>query len=142
SVQITADASGAQNPRVAARGGNVYVVWQDTRAGIENIFLALSHDGGEHFAEQRVSDNSAGAIAERRPVVAVGRAGDVFVAWQEFCAGHDDDCGRIKLARFDGDGCKLAADLQVDQGGEGVGKWNPALAVTTTGVPLLAWVDE
>ena len=142
-VQVNAGSAAAHQARVAAHAGRVYVVWQDNRHGYENIFLGLSNDGGAHFEEQRVSDNLPGVVTELRPTVAVSPNGnDVFVAWQEFCAGADDDCGRIKLAHLDRNGHKLAPDGRVDAGAEGFGKWNPALAVTRASDPLMAWVDE
>jgi hypothetical protein len=92
---------------------------------------------------QRVSDNAAGAVVELRPDVAVRRDGaQLFLVWQELCEGRDDDCGRIKLARFDPNGRKLGADLRVDTGADSAGKWNPALALDHGGNPLVAWVDE
>jgi len=143
SMQVTSGAVVAAYPRVAAHGGNVYVVWQDTRNGYENVFVGVSHDGGGHFAEQRVSDNLPGTVVELRPAVGLSRDGQaLFVTWQEFCSGRDDDCGRIKMARFDSDGNKRGGDIRVDRGGDGFGKWNPALAVTRVGDPVIAWVDE
>jgi predicted amidohydrolase len=143
-VQVNAaDGSNHQHPRVVAHSGDVYVTWQSNRDGYENIFLAVSHDGGLHWVERRVSDNLPGAVVEMRPAIGVSRNGDqLVVAWQEFCYGRDDDCGRIKLAHLDGNGDKLGFDVRVDSGGEGAGKWNPALALTPSGSPLVAWVDE
>jgi hypothetical protein len=132
-----------RHPRLAARGGSVYVAWQDGRAGFENIFLGVSRDGGQTFAVQRVSDNPAGAVVELRPDIALRRDGRrLFVAWQELCDGRSDDCGRIKLARFDAAGHKLGPDLRVDAGADGAGKWNPALTLDHTGNPFVAWIDE
>jgi predicted amidohydrolase len=128
---------------VAAHGGNVYVTWQDDRSGYDNVFLAVSHDRGGHFVEQRVSDNPAGAVMELRPALGLSPDGhDLFIAWQEFCVGRDDDCGRIKLAHFDAGGAKIGGDTRVDHGGDGAGKWNPAVAVRRDRSPLVAWVDE
>jgi hypothetical protein len=64
------------------------------------------------------------------------------VVWQEFCSGRNDDCGRIKLARFDAQGVKLMPDVRVDHGADAAGKWAPALALSPAGNPLVAWVDE
>lgn len=134
---------GQRQARIAAHDGSVYVAWQDGRAGVENIYLAVSADGGASYATQRVSDNPAGATVELRPDVAVSPDGaSVYVAWQEFCVGRDDDCGRIKLARFDASGAKQGADVRVDTGADEAGKWNPALATDRGGNPLVAWVDE
>lgn len=143
-IQVSAgDASARQHARVVAHGGTVYVTWQDSRHGYENIFLSVSHDRGMHWMERRVSDNLPGSVVELRPAIGLSPKGaDSFVVWQEFCSGRDDDCGRIKVAHFDGSGDKLGSDLRVDSGAEGVGKWAPALAVSRSGSPLVAWVDE
>jgi hypothetical protein len=132
-----------RHPRIVARGSDVYVVWQDSRNDFENIFLGVSHDSGQTFTVQRVSDNPDGAVVELRPAIALSPDGSrLFVAWQEFCLGRVDDCGRIKLARFDADGQKIGADQRVDGGGTDAGRWNAALAVDHAGNPLVAWVDE
>ena len=144
SMAVAGSAGSAQQyARIAAHNGNVYVAWQEAVAGMENVFLAVSHDRGDHFVQRRVSDNAPGTVAELRPALGVSPDGqDVFVAWQEFCAGHDDDCGRIQLARFDANGDKPGVDVRVDRDADGAGKWNPALAVSRSRNPLVAWVDE
>ena len=144
-VQVnTADGVPQQYARVAAHAGNVYVTWQRGAYGQERAVLAVSHDGGAHFEAPRpVSDNPPGTIVELRPTIGISGNGDnLFVAWQEFCSGHDDDCGRIKLARFDRNGEKVAPDVRVDDAATAAGRWNPSLAVTREGDPLVAWVDE
>ena len=127
-------------PQLAAAGARVYVVWHEARAGLENVFLAVSRDGGQTFASPiRVSDNPAGTVAELFPAVAV-RGNRVLVVWQEFAAGHDDRQGRIKLARLGPLGRKRGADVRVD-GLDASGKWLPAIAFVGTD-PVVAWVDE
>jgi len=127
-------------PRVAAHGVRVYVVWHEASAGLENVFLAVSRDRGRTFAAPvHVSGNPAGTVAELNPAIAVGGR-RVFVAWQEFAAGRNDDAGRIELARFDGRGNKLGPDVRVDDH-DGVGKWVPAIALVGKD-PVVAWVDE
>lgn len=139
----TGEAGEQRHAAIAAHGSNVYLAWQDSRAGFENIFLAVSRDRGETFSLRRVSDNPPGSVVELRPDIAVGRDGrDVFVVWQEFCDGRVDDCGRIKLARFDAAGAKIGSDQRVDSGADAAGKWNPSLALDHAGTPLIAWVDE
>jgi hypothetical protein len=144
SIAVTNDAAPIQQqPRVAAHGGDVYVVGQEAVGGAESVFLAVSHDRGEHFVERHVTDNVPGTVVELRPALGVSADGqNVFVAWQEFCSGHDDDCGRIKVARFNANGEKQGADVRVDRDAETAGKWNPALAVSQTGNPMIAWADE
>jgi hypothetical protein len=104
------------------------------------VWFAVSRDRGETFAPPvRVSDHPAGTVAELHPTVAV-RGRRVFIAWQEFAAGRDDDAGRIVLARFDARGTKRAPDVRVDDQ-DGAGKWLPALALVGRD-PVVAWIDE
>src|SRR5205814_2388835 len=114
-VSGTESAPVAQHaPRIAARGNRVFVVWHEARAGLDNVFLAVSRDRGETFsAPIRVTDNPPGAVAELHPAVAV-RGRRVWVAWQELVSGRDDDAGRIRLARLDARGRKLGPDVRVD----------------------------
>ena len=48
---------GSQNPRMAASGNNVYVIWSETEKP-RNIFLAVSNDGGLTFNEPVNVSNS------------------------------------------------------------------------------------
>ncbi|HLY38320.1 MAG TPA: hypothetical protein VKU61_09810 [Candidatus Binatia bacterium] len=132
--------SAAHAPRVAARGGRVFVVWHEAVAGFENVYLAVSRDRGNTFGPAiQVSDHPAGTVVELNPALAV-RGRHVFVVWQEFTTGRDDDAGRIVLARLDARGRKLGPDVRVDDG-DGVGKWTPAIALVDTD-PVVAWIDE
>jgi predicted amidohydrolase len=128
-------------PRVAARGARVFVVWHAAApGGLENVWLAVSRDRGATFGPPvRVSDHPAGAVAELHPAVAT-RGRRVWVTWQEWTAGRDDDAGRIVLARFDARGTKLGPDVRVDDA-DGTGKWLPAITVVGR-EPLVAWIDE
>lgn len=142
-VNVT-DGTPHQAARVAAHAGNVYVTWQQGSYGERRVVLAVSHDGGMHFdTPSPVSDNPPGTVDELRPAIGISADGrNLFVVWQEFCSGSDDNCGRIKLAHFNANGDKLAPDVRVDDGSAAVGRWNPAVAVTPGGNPLVAWVDE
>jgi hypothetical protein len=127
-------------PRVAAVDQRVYVVWHEAREGLENVYLAISSDRGASFeVPVRVSDNPAGAVAELHPAVAA-RGDRVYVVWQEFTSGHDDDAGRIKLAALNGRGRKRFSDVRVDDGND-VGVWLPQIALAGS-APVVAWIDE
>ena len=127
-------------PKVAAHGERVYVVWHEAGRGLDNVYLAVSRDGGRHFRDPvRVSDNRRGAVAEMFPTVAA-RAGEAVVAWQEFADGRSDDRGRVMLARFDSRSRKQGADVRVDDTDEG-GKWLPQVALDGP-VPVVVWIDE
>jgi predicted amidohydrolase len=130
-----------RDPDVAAAGSRVYAVWDESRgAGLRNVWLAVSEDRGRSFGNPvHVSANPAGTVEELDPTVAA--AGDqVAVTWQEFATPHDDDRGRIELARFDLHGRKQGADVRVDDTDAG-GKWLPAVALVA-GKPIVTWIDE
>jgi predicted amidohydrolase len=133
-----------RHPRALAGGGKLYVVWDDDRDGYEGVYLAVSTDGGATFGgDVKVSDNASGSVVELFPQTALSlEHGVLYVTWQEFVNGRDDDVGRIKLARFDVNGTKLGPDVRVDSGADGVGKWQPQVVADAAGDPSVVWVDE
>jgi hypothetical protein len=153
SVQVNSDDSGSPSsqlyPQMAAEGDGVFLVWQDTRHGHDNVYAAFSADAGVTWsAEVRVSDNPPGAVVEMLPEIAVHRDPatglvTVFVVWQELVSGTGLEDGRIMLARFDETLSRVdSADMRVDDV-DGAGKWHPVVVATgKRGNPLVIWVDE
>lgn len=153
SVQVNDDDDSTPSsqlfPRVAVQGDRLFVVWQDTRHGNDNIYASVSMDGGATWgADVRVSDNAPGQFVEIFPDIAtfsdIRRGGltTVFVVWQQLGPGGNDNDAKIMLARFDENLAKLGPDVRVDDL-DGVGKWRPVVATThPTGKPVVVWVDE
>jgi len=133
-----------RHPRAAAAKGRLYVVWDDDRDGYENVYMAISTDGGATFGgDLHVSAHAPGAVVELFPQIAIAGAQQrVYVTWQEFVNGRNDDDGRIMLASFDLGGTKLGPDVRVDGGGDGFGKWTPQVVADPTGDPTVVWIDE
>lgn len=133
-----------RHPRAAAAAGRLYVVWDDDRDGYENAYMAVSADGGATFGgDVKISANAPGAVVELFPQITVAPKQDrVYVTWQEFANGRDDDAGRIMLARFDLAGTKLGPDVRVDSGADAYGKWTPQVVADPSGDPAVVWVDE
>jgi hypothetical protein len=64
------------NPKIAASGENVYVVW----ARETDIFAAISHDSGKTFTQPVNLSKSCASCSANRPQIAV--SGDyVYVTW-------------------------------------------------------------
>jgi hypothetical protein len=153
SIQVNSDDSGSPSsqlyPQMAAEGDSVFLVWQDTRHGHDNVYAAFSADAGTTWSpEVHVSDNPSGTVVEMLPEIAVHRdpatdAVTVYVVWQELAAGTGLEDGRIMLARFDETLARVDdADARVDDV-DGAGKWHPVVVATgKRGNPLVAWVDE
>jgi hypothetical protein len=133
-----------RHPRLAARGHDVAVVWDDTRDGpAPQIYFALSNDAGRSFGPAvKVSQAERGARSELLPDVAFS-GDDLFVVWQSF-AGRNDDAGTIELARLDASGRRLGADVIVAGGATDppAGRWQPRVAIAADGEPIVVWIDE
>jgi hypothetical protein len=71
----------SQLGRVAAYGQNVYVVWEDTALGNEEIFFRASNNGGQTFGQ--VQNLSMDQVASDNPdIYAYGQ--NVYVVWNAF----------------------------------------------------------
>ena len=83
-------ASNQWQPAVAAGGGRVCVVWQDDRLGDNDVFAAVSQDGGATFSpDERVDDSGSGASGQYEPDAAVA-GGRCYVAWVDNRSGDSD----------------------------------------------------
>jgi hypothetical protein len=84
------------HPSLAAVGANrLFVAWQDSRRGNNDIFFTTSSNGGASFARsERVDDTGGGASEQSRPQLAWA-AGRCYVVWEDNRNGTSD----IFLAR-------------------------------------------
>lgn len=146
STPLAPSPSGQQRrPRAAAAGDVVAVVWDDSRdSSFPRVLLAISRDGGRRFGTPvPVSDAAPGEHAELYPDVAVW--GDrIWVVWQSFLDGWNDDRMAIDLARFRTTGEKLGADVRVVGGpaDPATGRWQPQIDLLPSGEPFVVWIDE
>lgn len=111
----------ARFPRVAAAGQNVWVTWQDERAGQvphrPAIYLRQSVDGGASWQpEQRI--RSVAGRAER-PAIALTPEGKPVLVWQEITAANPFD---VMFQNIGTD----AAPLNLSRAGKTVSAGNPA----------------
>jgi hypothetical protein len=153
SLQVNSDDDASPStqlyPQMAAEEDRVFLVWQDTRHGHDNVYAAFSTDAGVTWSpEVKVADNPAGAVVEMLPEIALHRdpATDlvtVYVVWQELASGTGLEDGRIMLARFDEAMVRVdAVDIRVDDV-DGAGKWHPVVVpIGKRGNPVVVWVDE
>jgi predicted amidohydrolase len=160
SVEVNADDDGAPatqaHVQLASDGFHrLYAVWQDTRHGNDNVYMAMSEDFGETWGgDVKVSDDAPGAFVEMLPDIAVHYdrhilpadafidVVTVYVVWQRLGAGGNQRDAQIRIAQFDPVLTKLHPDVRVDDA-DGVGKWQPTVATfTKLGHPVVTWVDE
>ncbi len=74
--------------------GRIYVVWEQTAAaGDTDIYLARSTDGGQSFGSPLAV--AASGANQKKPAIAVGPAGLIFVVWQDDGSGTWDIHGAV-----------------------------------------------
>lgn len=92
-INLAPESTTARFPRIAARGQDVWVVWQDERAGQAPrrpaVYLRHSSDSGMHWDDEQLIRGIAGRA--ERPAIALTPAGQPVVVWQEIRAAQPFD---------------------------------------------------
>ncbi|MGB1557361.1 MAG: hypothetical protein ACPHCJ_06210, partial [Oceanococcaceae bacterium] len=87
--KLSGGSTSARFPRVAARGAEVWVVWQDERAGQiprrPAIYLRHSTDRGRSWGPEQLLRAVDGRA--EKPAIAVGPRGEPGIVWQEIAPG-------------------------------------------------------
>jgi hypothetical protein len=86
-INLSNNAGSSFEPRIAASGNNVYVVWRDNTPGNNEIFFKASNNNGSTFNEIINLSNNAGASDS--PHIAVSDK-NVYVVWQDNTPGNDE----------------------------------------------------
>ncbi len=142
-VRLDSDDPGAADsvlPRIAARGDDVWVVWQDHRDGEADIRLNRSMDGGATWlkSDVRLDTDAPGEGASIRPRIAAS-ADVLAVAWQDARDGAFDIRAN---ASSDGGLTFFALDRRVDKDVPGADDSTRCdLAVRGASV-YVVWEDE
>ena len=122
-----------------SRDGRVYVAWQDTRNGREDIYMNISADGGRTWLESdvRLDRDGAGTGVSDLPHVLVRPDGAVVVAWSDDRSGFEE----ILLTRStDGGKTWLDREIRVDVDGKpGDRGRSVKLAANAAGVIFATW---
>lgn len=150
-VELTPDAASARFARVAARGDDVWVAWQDSGAGEvphrSMIVLRHSGDGGTNWDDAQIIRSVDGRA--EHPALALSAAGGPVLAWQEITSGTAMDVmvqtvGRdatpTNLSR-DGKTLSAANLLDTRSARYPASVW-PAVAVAGDGRVAVAWQDN
>ncbi|MCA8951948.1 MAG: exo-alpha-sialidase [Planctomycetes bacterium] len=78
--------SGATEPRIAAQGGSLYVVWSETRSASPDpdVYFNKSEDGGATWLafDVRLNTNAAGASSSTEPRIAVDGS-NIVAVWSD-----------------------------------------------------------
>jgi hypothetical protein len=132
-------ASNSFAPRIAAKNGNVYVVWHDERNGDgRDVLMSFSDDAGETFAAEAISleSDGAGQFDSLYPDVAVwGEA--AHVAWQDARNGGFDVYYRKVVG-----GVPAGEDKRLDTDPAGTANSLDTRVTVNDGAIVVAWRDR
>lgn len=150
-VELTPAAASARFPRIAVRGSDVWVAWQDSGASEvphrSAIVLRHSGDGGTTWDDALIIRSIDGRA--EHPALALSAAGEPVLAWQEIAAGNPMDVmvqivGRdAEPTNLSRDGKTLsAANLLDTRSARYPASVRPAVAVAGDGRVAVAWQDN
>ena len=133
------DAPGATNswePDIAVNrsGGEVYVVYRDSRTGETNIHVSTSLDGGLTWNPSARVDDASGAAAALHPRIAVSDDGVVYAVWED-----RRSTDQVFFSRSTTEGASWAPSLQLSPSGGGSRAYSPAMAAKEAGRVLVVW---
>ena len=150
-LNLAPDSTQARFPKIVAKGGDVWVVWQDERAGEQPhrpaIYLRHSADGGADWAPELQLRAIAGRA--EHPVLAITAYGLPLVAWQEISAGYPFDV-MAQIVGVDPEPVNLsragksyhAADLIDTRSARYPASVWPTVAVADDGSMAVGWQDD
>ena len=131
-----------QRTRTSPRDGKVYVVWQDSRAGGENIYLGVSMTARASAAARQRQPGRRRRRAAARPGAARRRRGASSSSGRSSARAATTTAGASSWRASTPPATSSAPTCASIAARDGAGKWNPPIAVDGGGDPLVAWVDE
>lgn len=143
--RLDSDAMGAAYsslPQIAARGGNVFVAWEDSRDGLSDIYGAWSSDGGLYFGPDFRLDlgDGAGSSDSFSPQVGLDATGTAYVAWHDARNGPGRD---IYINWTSNGGVSWAGEaVRVDSDNPGFNDSILPDVAVACGVGHLVWQDD
>ncbi|HKZ48550.1 MAG TPA: VWA domain-containing protein [Thermoplasmata archaeon] len=132
-----ANASWEPDIAVNRSGGEVYVVYRDSRAGSPGIYIAASQDGGQSWAPSVRVDDAPSTTTVLRPSIAVDFTGAVYVAWEDWRPSAA--LYQIRAAVSTTEGASWSASQQISSGVSPFFSSNAAMAASTAGFAWIVW---
>jgi hypothetical protein len=116
---------------------NVYVIWEDERAGHLDVRMRKSADGGATFpsASVVVAD---GANSQKAPSISVDGNGDVYAIWADFRTGKYD----VNCANSTDGGATFSLPNRVDNGDVTTSQYEPSIYAFNGSQLLAVWTDN
>jgi len=130
--RLTKNSLNSRNPKIAANGSSIYVVWEDHAPAQEGIYFRRSLNGGATWKSARRLTNSP--VFAWRPAIAVSGS-NVYVAWSDIVSGNYEIYFRKSA---DSGATWQSTERLTNNSGSSD---NPALAVSGSNV-YIVWKDN
>ena len=93
-INLSNDRAGSGNPEIRVNSSNVYVVWDGTTPGSNDIYLRKSVNNGTDFGKVKNLSTNDGVSYE--PKVVLNKKG-VEIYWRDYRDGHEEILARKTL---------------------------------------------
>jgi hypothetical protein len=142
SVRVENDANAGLTdqvyPDIAARGENVFVVWQDERNENWDIYCTRSTNGGASFGDDILVNDDETGLDQVSPAIAAQSDGQVYVVWVDNRNNENYD---IYFSKSTDRGLSFGSNVRVDSDISGAWQQEPSLAVSGENV-YAVWRDR
>jgi hypothetical protein len=132
-----------ESPVIVAMPGNeLFIAWQDSRLGNEDIFVPKSHANETSFNPNKKADDATGTSKQIEPAAVVTINGTILLTWQDNRRTvFDYD---IYFTKSYDSGATFSKNVKVDDSNTSSISWQerPAIAVTTSGAIFIGWTDD
>lgn len=125
------------SPQIGADGdGLVYIVWEDSRNGRNDIYFTRSTDGGNTFSNNIKVNDDTGNDRQRSPSMTIDDTGFILIAWEDDRNGDYD----IYFAKSIDGGNSFLPNIMVNDNVVG-DHFDPSIAVDEAGTIYICWLD-
>ena len=121
--------------------GELIVVWQDSRNGDEDIYVARSSDNAQTFGNNARADDASTSSKQLEPSAAISSGDTIYMVWQDNRRNRIDY--DIYMTSSADEGQTFAANVKVDDSNSTI-SWQerPSVTAADDGTIVVAWTDD
>ena len=121
--------------------GELVVVWQDSRNGDEDIYVARSSDNAATFGRNTRADDASTSSKQMEPSAAISGSDTIYLVWQD--NRHNRIDYDIYMTSSTDGGLTFTPNVKVDDSNSTI-SWQerPSAAVADDGTIVVAWTDD
>lgn len=122
--------------------GTVYVVWTDERNDHQDIYAAISNDGGLTWSTDVKINDDTTTTDQNLPSLIVDEVGNLYCAWSDGRAGNADIYFARSLAQSTDHGLAWSANTKASDATDATDQSYPDLAIGPDRKLFLVWSEE